>query len=209
MDDVIVTKIEKDFTISADLSREEYSKSIPVTEFNYPWEGFNRLRQQSEARLLYSNTGLYLRFVAEDTYITAKHTEPKSKVYLDDCLEIFVWPDQSIHRYFGYEVNSIGVMLDYYRDFDIEGDSGFTYDWISGALTAASIIPDSGWCVEFYIPFQSLNVPAPTKGNIWKVGLNRIDISESGETSYASFSDLPSDVVSFHNPYRFKNLRFD
>lgn len=83
-------------------------------ELEYCWKDFNPRSLFSGVFLLAGKDGLGVSFCVEVPHnkVKANKTVHKSKVFFDDCLEIFLQPENS-SVYYGIELNANGACLDY------------------------------------------------------------------------------------------------
>jgi len=207
---VTVLRLAKDHDLSADIVPEVYLKCQAIREFDYPWLAHTFERQLTEVRLAWSDKYLYVHQWAKDSWIVAKETKAKGKVYEDDCLEIFVSPDAS-GSYFGWEINANGVLLEYLAQGWGEGpveQKHFDYHWKSAAQSKMRR-HDAGFVVETRIPWAKDFGKIPRRGDSWRATFNRIDVDRQGRTSLSTWSGLdPGSPVWFHQPEGFGQIVF-
>ena len=139
--------------------------------------------------------------------VKANKTEHKTKVFFDDCLEIYLQPEKS-SIYYGIELNANGTCLDY-RVFIRENDDKtlptelenskpfdngekyfgyltdvvagktltFDYDWKYSGETASEV-KDEFWYFDVFIPWTDFGLKdAPKENTVWHGTINRIDSS--------------------------------
>lgn len=181
---------------------------VDEIRLEYPW-------QKRCPRNLYTSVvavagvdGFGILFCAEvpKNKLTTTQVKPKSKVFLDDCLEVFIGVEDEV--YYGFECNSTPATLDYRvfvdyesnqkaKDFmvnakpfvDGETVSGaltdtvaevplcFDYDWKSGCKVE-SIVEDEFWYLSVFIPWKDLGfAEQPKTGTKLKGTFNRVDES--------------------------------
>ncbi len=132
--------------------------------------------------------------------LKADHTARDSDVWQDDAVEVFIAPHESIYRYWHVIVNPAGGILDEWvdkhgpqRSHDLEGlrvSILYGYDW---------------WRAYFAIPFDSLGVDVPEKGESWRFNATRfVPEPDGGEAS--SWAPMPT--RTFHYPANFGFLEF-
>ena len=172
-------------------------------------------RYGTQAKLLYSDTGIYGLFACEDKKISATFKEDFADLWTEDVIEIFFWTDTSTPVYFEYELSPLNYELPILvpnMDGDFLGWRPWHYEGSRKTRHATSISRDSNgtvtqWVAEFFIPFALLkplkNVP-PEKGSVWRVNMYRIDHDEQN----TSWSWKPV-VKSFHDYERFGVMRFE
>ncbi len=185
----------------------------PVREFRFPWwtEGE---KEKTEARLLWDDEYLYVCFLAFDRHISAVHTERDDPVSMDDCVEVFVAPDPSnVNKYFNFEINALGTLLDRSPKKDATGD------WdaegirimirIDGTLNNETD-EDRLWTTEIAIPFEvfqgfAASIP-PKPGDTWRLNLYRIGGKVNPQFSVWSETQTPQ--PNYHVPERFGIIEF-
>ena len=145
--------------------------------------------RKTQFKALYSNTGIYFLFHNEDAVLTATKTADYERLWLEDVVEVFLWPDTTETVYFEYEISP----LDYELPLIIPNFDEKFFGWIPWQYTGERKIKhlthieggekksDSKlkvWYAEFFIPYALLtplrNVP-PTKGIVWKANMYRLD----------------------------------
>ena len=200
-----------DFELTGDGSAAEWKTAdwFPLTKrkgtMDYP----------TQARLLYSETGIYGVVSCVDKKITATLTEDFADLYKEDVVEIFFWTDESTPLYFEYELSP----LNYELPILVPNFNGDFFGWKPWHYTgerktrhATKIIRDkkgnpTSWVAEFFIPYALLkplqNVP-PQKGTEWRVNLYRIDYDDAS----TSWTWQPVQT-NFHDFERYGTMRFE
>jgi hypothetical protein len=148
----------------------------------------------TQAKLLYSETGIYGVISCADKKITATLKEDFADLYKEDVVEIFFWTDESMPLYFEYELSplnyELAILVPNFKG-DFFGWTPWHYSGERKTKHATKIITNeqgntTSWIAEFFIPYALLkplkNVP-PGKGTEWRVNLYRIDYDE-GSTSW-------------------------
>ncbi len=178
---------------------------------------------QTEIRILYSDTTLYIGVHCVDDYAWGTFTERDSEVWTQECVEAFICPSGHGHQY--YEINVSpkncvfdACILNRYQSTTqpgaIKGLWGYTADGLKTMTYVEGEVDKVGgakfWNAEFAIPLDQLvgapNVP-PKPGDKWRMNMFRIDSPKDGPAQYYSWS--PVLVRSFHTPTRFGWLRFE
>jgi alpha-galactosidase len=172
------------------------------------WQGTNTDPQlQTEARMLWNEGALYLKFVAHFRKITVfADAEPdgrRDELWNRDVAEVFLQPDGSHGRqYKEFEVSPNGFWI----DLDIA--PGEKHDLKSGLKRRASI--DEGrkiWTAEMILPMASLTDHFdPAKA--WRVNFFRVE-GASEPRFYAAWRPTGTPVPNFHVPEAFGKLAFE
>lgn len=200
-------------TIDGRLAEKAWAAAAPITLL-FPWEEQLGDKQRTTIKLLRDQKYLYVGYECADSDITASYENRDDPVYKDDCVEIFIRPDEQSDHYIGLEMNARGVLFDYFYPFPGKNEYGLNLDGVllktdlRGTLNQ-SADQDQGWSLELAIPWASLNKLAkslpPTAE--WRVQLNRWDgAAPRRRLSMWSHSGLKRPHP--HNPARFGKLTF-
>lgn len=213
-DQVLQVKSTKDFQITGNGSNPLWKQANWVKLESSVAD--NRL---THVKLLYSETGIYFLFQNRDSIITSSRYKHFEKLWLEDVVEVFLWPDTTATLYFEYELSPRNYELPLmvpnfdgnfmgWLPWNYEGSrriKHFTHV-VSRRGSGESVITE--WFAEFFIPFQLLNplrnVP-PKPGSVWKANMYRIDY------------DTPTPVLwywcktesNFHQYTKFGTLKFE
>ncbi len=200
-----------DFEISGEGAAKSWDAAPWVV---LPQRNGSEVNYKTNAKLLYSDKGIYALFECEDTNITATLTKDNDDLYNEDVVEIFFWTDEKYPLYFEYEISP----LNYELVLMVPNMNGKFLGWIPWHYEgerkvrhATKILKEgdkvSGWMAEFFIPFDLLkplnNVP-PQKGTQWRMNMYRIDYDKGT----SSWSWQPT-RVNFHDIESFGTLLFD
>jgi len=204
-----VLRFDRDRDLTGDIVPEAYFRCAAIRELIFPWPPRTMERQFTEVRSGWTDKFLYVHLWAKDSWITARERKPKGRVFEDDCLEVFLMPETG--RYFGWEVNALGTLLEY----RVEGwgsgaveEKNFDYKWKSFASWKARR-HDAGWVLEMKIPFSKDLGMVPRRGDSWRATFNRIDVDRQGRQSLSTFSDIAAEApVWFHSPSTFGQIVF-
>jgi alpha-galactosidase len=193
-----------------DLQDPEWEKAEPVALTRY-WSGESApSHRQAEARILWSNEALFVRFIChqgEPLIVNANPQTQKKTIGLwdRDVCEIYIAPDPSVPvRYFELEAAPTGEWLDlaiYHqpeqRKTDWEFDSG---------MTAAARIEADRVLIAMRIPWNN-SINKPQKGESRRANLFRC--VGAGETrGYLAWQPTRTAEPNFHVPQAFGWLRF-
>ena len=169
----------------------------------------------TEAKLLYSDNGIYALMKCQDKKITATLTDDFADLYNEDVVEIFFWTDESTPLYFEYELSPLNhelAILVPNFDGDFFGWTPWHYEGARKTRHATKVAKDEkgnvvSWTAEYFIPYALLkplkNVP-PKPGMQWRMNLYRIDYDEG----YAGWTWQPV-KTNYHDIERFGTLKFE
>lgn len=169
----------------------------------------------TQAKLLYSDKGIYALFSCQDNKISATLQEDFANLWTEDVVEIFFWPDESSPIYFEYELSPLNYELPILvpnMDGEFLGWRPWQYEGERKTRHATKILKGNNgettaWIAEFFIPFALLkplqNVP-PRSGESWRMNMYRIDY----DNEYTSWSWRPV-KTNFHDYKRFGTIRFE
>jgi len=174
----------------------------------------------TDARMVWSDTHLYVFFDAADQDVRATFTEHDSPLWRQDVVEIFIKPDPEDPAYYEINISPLGVVYD--ARIALRGTHPYTVwsQWHAEGIEVATKIegcvnnprvPDTGYRVEVAIPFSALSETRdqrPRAGDRWRFNLARYDYSAylpSGKELSAS-SRLTQ--VDFHRHEEWRELEF-
>lgn len=215
-ENLIVRKTD-DFILTGSGSADNWSATewidLPQRNSRDSFRGFD-----TRLKLMYSDTGLYFLFSCDDQILTSTMNEDFMKLWKEDVVEVFLWPDVNDPLYFEYELSP----LNYELPLLISNEQGDLARWMpfmyeadrqTRHLTAveggrkesgASI---TKWSAEFFIPYKllrPLNNIQPSSGTIWRANFYRVDYDE-GSIRYI-WKAIES---SFHEPDKFGIIVFE
>jgi len=180
------------------LEKDFWGESPVASDFYlYRFEGSGKklleeAREKTEVYLAYDENNLYLGFCCFESDIENIKAEQKtgsSSLYHDDCVEIFLAPENP-SSYFHFIVNPKGAKQD---------NLGNPNEW-----QAVSKINKDNWTSEIAIPFSFLG-KKPKDNEIWKVNFCR---EERPHLELSTWSYL-SGQKGFHQPSKFSELIFN
>ena len=118
---------------------------------------------EANAKLLWNARYLYVAVDVRDDDLRATGTQPDSRVWEQDCVELMIGPNGD--RYFEVQVSPRGVVFDTRYDARRQPRPFGHVDWSSRALTAVSRrgelddgVADAGYSVELAIPWQAFSL---------------------------------------------------
>lgn len=194
-----------------DLDSDEWDKANPVKIDRY-WSGEPApIGRHAEARVLWTDQALYVRYVCNQTeaLVISAHPQTKTKttgLWDRDVCEIFIAPDPEIpEKYFELEVAPTGEWLDVGIDLTSgrrESDWKFTSHMTTGArierdrVTMAMRIPWNDWMHQ------------PQPGERWRANLFRC-VGSDPRLRYLAWQPTRTPEPLFHVPQAFGWLVFN
>lgn len=171
-------------------------------------------RYETTAYLMNDNRFLYAGFQCRDERISSTVTERDGAMYKEECVELFLNPDDNPHFYYEFEINPLDAVFD---AVIVNAKTILNPDAAFKPLTAfnvnlkhAAFIDESNnrWSAELAIPLQELPGCKPIKAGKtrWRLNLYRIDSTPQGNLDLYAWS--PIDERAFHQPWNFGYIRF-
>ena len=215
---VVIPRLRGPVKVDGDLGEPAWSKAVVLTPF-YQNDGSGRERENTEVRLWYDDTALYLGWYCRDSDIQATFTNRDSKFWEEEVVEFFVTP-KGLSRYFELQWNPLGGVFDAIIDNDLDlrgvskeirGDWSFTAKGMKSAVIVKGTVGNSSdkdefWHVEVVIPFADLGQAAPKPGDVWRGNFYRFNRGNGLPVEQLSWS--PTLLPGFHQPSRFGYLEF-
>ncbi len=175
------------------------------------WSGAPAPRaRQAEARMLWSESALYVRFVARQGEPLVVSEQPRLDqktlgLWDRDVCELFIAPNvNEPERYFEFEVAPTGEWLDLaIRQLPDRRETDWTYH--SGATFAARTTRNSITSM-IRVPWPALG-GAPKPGARWRANLYRC-IGTGATRGYLAWQPTLTSEPSFHVPQRFGWVEF-
>lgn len=201
------TKSEIEIT---ELDNKVWASAMPVTVDKY-WSGGDAPRgRQFTARLLWSNTGLYVRFEAVQTepLVVSEKPDLTKKIrglWDRDVCEIFIAPDSSRrNKYFEFEIAPTGEWID--LGIEVTSKERLT-DWAYRSnMTSAARIDSDNVVMAIKIPFAALG-KTPKKGDVWLGNLFRC-VGKDPTRGYLAWQPTKTKEPAFHVPKAFGEFEF-
>ena len=175
---------------------EEYGRMLEsfrhFHHLNDPWYGWEDATKVSFCR---SADAINVRFDVKDSTLTVCRGEGERTVDNSDRAELFISCDPEMKRYYGFEMDPEGKMMDYrnsfYRQFD--------YGWDSGIKPVSTILPE-GYRVEVSFPYNFLRSADIEPDGPLHIGLYRADATGSGDIHWFTLADPHTPEPDFHVP---------
>ena len=177
---------------------------VPVEKFVTTVAG-GKPDQGTSVQVAWTEEELRVRFEAEDTDAWATMTAPKSLIYEEEVVEIFLDSVGDLESYYEIEVNPLNTVLDLVLR---RNRSGYLQDfkWVCEGLRTSVELTSKGWVTNVEIPWRSVSLGQPRAGDRWRVNFCRIDRPKGKERELTSWSHLGR--ANFHTPERFGILHF-
>ena len=196
---------------SADLDHKDWdrAKAIPITRY---WSGNPApVDRHAEARILWSDRSLSLRFVCRQTepLIVSSNPQIETKtlgLWDRDVCEVFLAPNpKQPNRYFEFEAAPTGEWVD--LAVDVKPSQRETeWDFDSG-MSATARIGKGEIIIAMRIPWGD-RIHKPQRGERWRVNLFRC-VGSSEDRGYLAWQPTHTEQPNFHIPEVFGWLVFD
>jgi hypothetical protein len=212
-----IQRTKSKITIDGKLNEADWKAAKSVGKFQFPWYDEGK-KEQTAAKLLWDVKYLYVSYRCEDVHIWGKHTQRDSKVYLDDCVEVFTAPNPNHpNNYFNFEINVRKAILDQHHPNGpgVKVKEEWNATGVKIAVTINGTLNDDSdtdkeWILEAAIPFANFAKVAkhapPKNGDVWHLNLNRL----GGKTNnqYSQWSPGKSPRPDYHTPNTFGRVIF-
>jgi Carbohydrate family 9 binding domain-like len=214
LEDPIIVKKTKDFELTGDGKDKSWEATSWVTLPQ--WGGTPAL--ETKIKALYSDKGIYFLFYCQDEVLTSSNRADFDKLWEEDVVEVFLWPDTTETVYFEYELSPFNSELPIlvpnlhgkflgWRPWQYEGERKTRHLTKIEGGSRAKGSKIKGWYAEFFIPYALLeplgNVP-PRDGTEWRANMYRVDYDHPPDSEWSW--KKPGD--SYHNFRKFGKLVF-
>ena len=181
-------------------------------------------RPETHFKTCWNDDGIRGLFrVVNDTCVRSVAEKDMDEVWLDSCVEFFVWPGEA-NGYFNFEFNCGGLMLStFIRNWTRLGKGFVDYDpmkpeelaMVKRAATMPRRTPEeihepTEWRLGWFIPFALLcgrpGIPLPKSGDVWRANFYKCG---NGTTHPHWGMWRPVDPIDFHQPKFFGPIRFE
>jgi alpha-galactosidase len=194
-----------------DLEASEWNIADPVYIDRY-WSGEPApTSRHAEARILWSDKALYVRYVCNQTEPPIVNPNPQTAektigLWDRDVCEIFLAPDaDKPERYFEFEAAPTGEWIDLGIKWKPEGRET-DWEFNSGMMVAARTESDK-LVIVMRIPWSDAGpIHKPHKTERWRVNLFRC--VGLGNSRYLAWQPTLTEEPNFHVPQAFGWLRF-
>ncbi len=205
--EALYTKVD----LTADqIEHPEWNKARPVPITQY-WSGVQApTSRQAEARLIWSDEALGVRFVCrqDEPLVVSANPQTKKKtlgLWDRDVCEIFVAPDPGQpDRYFEFEAAPTGEWIDLAIHWKPESRET---DWeFNSGMTAAARVDKKQVIIVMRIPWDDW-IHKPQHGERWRVNLFRC-VGSGKNRGYLAWQPTRTAEPNFHVPQAFGALVF-
>lgn len=204
-----IAHIKNDFSIT-ELDNRLWAKADEVSVAKY-WSGEKAPKdRQFETRILWSDTGIYVRFEANQNEPLIVSEKPnllsKTRGLWDrDVCEIFLAPDRKeFRKYFEFEIAPNGEWIDLgiYQKTD---ERITDWDYASG-MKSAALIEKNKVTMAIKIEWSAFG-KTPKTGDVWLGNIFRC-IGKDPTRGYLAWSPTETKMPSFHVPEKFGEFEF-
>lgn len=209
-------------------------RTAPFTEYFIDIEGDVKTRPhfRTQAKMLWDDTYFYVAADMQEPHVWGTLTEHDSVIFQDNDFEIFIDPNSDNHEYYEIEINALNTEWDLflkkpYKDVRDAADNGWEIPGLKTAVHVMGTINDptdidSGWSVEFAIPWAVLgeyaHKPAPpAEGDHWRVNFSRVEwLHEVVDGNYRKVPGRrednwiwsPQGIINMHSPEKWGYVQF-
>ncbi len=204
-----VRHISLDFAIS-DLDNAAWKKADSIEIERY-WNGQPAPKgRRATARMMWSDTALYVRFEANQDEPLVVSDKPKLRtktlgLWDRDVCEIFIAPDlNDPHKYFEFEIAPNGEWLDI-GIAHTAGERVVDWDYTSG-MQSATRIETGRVILALKVEWNAFG-KTPKAGDIWLGNLLRC-VGKDPDRGYLAWQPTMTDEPNFHVPEKFGKFKF-
>lgn len=208
-DKIKIAHIKSDFSVQ-EFNNKAWQKAEEITIDKY-WSGENAPQgRQFKAKLLWSDTALYIRFEAnqnEPLVVSEKaNLATKTRGLWDrDVCEIFLAPNQAgFRKYFEFEIAPNGEWIDL-GIHQMSDKRETDWDYASGMKSATKVEKDKVW-MTMKIEWKAFG-KTPKTSEIWLGNILRC-IGKDPTRGYLTWQPTFTKEPSFHVPEKFGEFEF-
>ena len=207
-----------DFSFKNDGIDENWAKAkwVSLTQIR----GEEKKEYYTRVKALYSVTGVYFLFECGDKVLTSNFHADFEKLWTQDVVEVFIWPDKNRTDYFEYELSPLNyelpLLISYRQGARTKWRPFLNYG--SNTESRHRTVVEGGkkenganikkWIAEIFIPYKLLppldNI-IPARGTKWRINFYRIDY-DSKNISWWAWQPIDR---SFHEYMKFGTFIFN
>jgi alpha-galactosidase len=204
--EAVAAYIGREINLDAAHPAAEWQKAEPVT-FCSDWQGKNPdPARETQVRVLWSDTTLYLRFECRYRELFVfSDSDPsgrRDQLWDRDVAEAFLQPDPSRERYYReFEVSPNGMWI------DLDIFPGGLAD-LKSSLRHSVVLNEKShtWAAELAIPIKVLT-PDFDPSAVWRANFYRVE-GKTEPRAYLAWQPTGTPEPNFHVPSAFGKLRF-
>ena len=156
--------------VPADSPLWDNAPAVAIDSFT--WDDGTGYRPNTQAKLLYTNEGISVRFETDETPLKAVWRHNNEPVWCDSCVEFFIQPDEADARYLNFEMNPAGALL---LGLGTQSEGRQELDFDVSLFRIDAQVKDGIWTHRLYVPFSFLKqyfaqVSPRFRGNLFKCG---------------------------------------
>ncbi|HEY0319488.1 MAG TPA: carbohydrate-binding family 9-like protein [Pyrinomonadaceae bacterium] len=196
---------------ASDFFNAEWERAAPVPLVRY-WSGKPAPpERQAEARLIWSEKALCVRFICSQSEPLVMSDAPQTAektigLWERDVCEIFIAPESNkTEHYFEFEAAPTGEWIDLEIKWKPEARET-NWQYRSG-MTAAGRIEEGRVFIVIRVPWEAFG-KRPQAGELWRVNLFRC-VGTGAERGYLAWQPTRTPQPNFHVPQAFGWLRLD
>ena len=198
---------ENTIKIDGILEKSEWENAFVETDFSFPW--LDTATPYTEFRALCSDSNFYFVFQVNDADIVINQDfENEMGVLSEDRVEIFMARDKDLKKYYGFEMDPLGRVMDYEASYYRQ----YNRSWTCADLQTVGTLRKTGYVVEGSIPIETLrSIGVLDDSNTIRAGVFRgefhygknLDIIQH----WISWVDLKTKTPDFHVPGAFGSFK--
>ncbi|HTR29977.1 MAG TPA: carbohydrate-binding family 9-like protein [Puia sp.] len=190
---------------------------------------------RTRVKMLWDTANLYIYAELQEPDLWGTLRQHDTIIYDDNDFEVFINPDNTTHRYFELEINSLGTVMDLFMNKPYRNGGKALMSWDAQGLQSAVATRgtlnhpgdvDDGWSVEMAIPLKTLSFygdRSVTDSTQWRINFSRVewdrDVKDGAyrvRTDAASGRRLPEHnwvwspqgYIDMHMPEKWGYLQF-
>lgn len=160
---------------------------------NFNWDK-TQTSPHTTAKLLWSEAGIHVRMVTDETPLLARVTEQNGDVYADSCMEFFVQPNINDERYLNFEFNAFGT--NYFSVRRSRDDYEFTR-WGKKDFNVKTKVSEGEWVLMFTVPFAVIDEIFGSHTDIMRGNLYKC-VEGKEPMHWASYYPIATPAPDFH-----------